>query len=144
MVIGQNSDHIICNRYVWLLILATFCTPQSYQHWSNYASRRLSFLAINYHILNFDLKYKHNMGNVWAATCLIFSCISCVGHRQNPYQSCWSHDCHISSVECWMLNVVSTVRSHKDQGELLLSVFWLDSCCLSLIIRLRCHNAYCT
>ena len=30
---------------------------------------------------------------------LIFSRMSRVGHVQNPYQLCWSHDHHISSVE---------------------------------------------
>ena len=33
------------------------------------------------------------------ATHLIFSHISHVGHVHNPYQSCWSHDRRISSVE---------------------------------------------
>ena len=40
-------------------------------------------------------------GNMWVATHLIFSRISRVGHMQNPYQSCWSHDRCISSVEHW-------------------------------------------
>ena len=39
------------------------------------------------------------MGKAWAATRFIFFHISRVGHVQNPYQPCWSHDHHISRVE---------------------------------------------
>ena len=59
-------------------------------------------------ILNLNWLLIQTHGNTLAATILMFSCISCVCHVLNPYWSCWSHDHHVSSTQCW--TAMSTVQ----------------------------------